>query len=200
MYLTSVSALLVSLPGDRRWPAPPAGSSCTWTAPCSGLTRCSHKWAPPASAAPASLRETLHPPSSCAPRLLSVTKNTQTACRQERLHKYGKMMTPPPPFSQSSICNLVLPPHQLSVALFIYMLFVANRDKCSKQYHVSMISTFCPELFWWQFFNLWHRSARKAVAMGGGFFSIKRFLFSFLIFHDFYVVCTDVKVNRGSEK
>lgn len=27
---------------------------------------------------------------------VSVTKNTQTACRQERLHEYGKMMSPPP--------------------------------------------------------------------------------------------------------
>lgn len=30
------------------------------------------------------------------------------------------------------MCNLVLPPHQLSVALFIYMLFVTKGDKCIK--------------------------------------------------------------------
>lgn len=53
-----LSALL-SLPDDRRWPAPPAGLSCTSTAPCSGWTRCWHKWAPRAFAAPASPREGL---------------------------------------------------------------------------------------------------------------------------------------------
>lgn len=55
---------------------------------------------------------------------------TQTVRRQERLHKYRKMANPPcPPFSQSSIYYVVLPPHQLSVALFINM-FVAKGDKC----------------------------------------------------------------------
>lgn len=56
--------------GDRRWPAPPAGSSYTWTARCSGWTRCWLRWAPRASGAPASLRDSLRPLIPCAPRLL----------------------------------------------------------------------------------------------------------------------------------
>ncbi|KAG8001239.1 Mothers against decapentaplegic-like protein 3, partial [Nibea albiflora] len=56
--------------------------------------------------------------------LTKKTTHTQTACRQERLHRNR------PSFSQS--VNRVLPPHRLSVALFIYMLFVAKGDKCSK--------------------------------------------------------------------
>ena len=113
LSLTSGSAL----PGGRLWPAPPAGSSSTWTAPYSGWTRCSHKWAPRASAAPAS-PNLLHQPASHLWIRSHLWFSTHTTCEQtQRAHQcriipsrpFSQPLLPPPirsTFKTPWLCNM----------------------------------------------------------------------------------------------